>query len=105
LERRPLDLRQWLTPLLLAASLQPVVLIPAHREKVDLFRTTHTDQNGKYTMTDLAPGEYKVFSWEAVDTNAYMDPEFLQPYEHLGKAISVTDSSSSSVGVKLIPAQ
>jgi hypothetical protein len=82
-----------------------VVLIPAQRERLDLFRNTHTDQAGKFTLTDLAPGEYKVFSWEAVETNAYMGPDFLQPYEHLGKAIAVAESSNSSVDVKLIPAQ
>jgi hypothetical protein len=82
-----------------------VVVIPAQRGNPDLFRNTHTDQAGKFAITDLPPGEYKVFSWEAVDTNAYMDPDFLKPYEHLGKAISVTPSSNSSVDVKLIPAQ
>ncbi len=82
-----------------------VVFIPSHRERFDLFRSTNTDRTGKFTMMNLAPGEYKVFSWEAVDNNAYMDPDFLKPYEELGKAISVTEFSNSSVDVKLIPAQ
>jgi protocatechuate 3,4-dioxygenase beta subunit len=82
-----------------------VVLIPAQRERLDLFRNTHTDQNGRFTLTDLIPGEYKVFSWDAVDTNAYMAPGFLEPYEQLGNAVSVRESSSSNVDVKLIPAR
>ena len=79
-----------------------VVFVPAQRERFDLFRNTNTDRAGKFTMTNLAPGEYKVFSWDGVDNNAYMDPDFLKPYEELGRAISVNESSNPSVDVKLI---
>lgn len=82
-----------------------VVFIPAQRGRADLFRSTYTDQTGKFTMTNLAPGDYEVLSWEAMDTNAYRDPDFLKQYERLGKAISVTEFSNSSVEVKLIPAR
>jgi hypothetical protein len=56
-------------------------------------------------MANLAQGDYKVFSWEAADNNTYFDPNFLEQYEQLGKTISVTGTSNSSVDVKLIPAQ
>jgi 5-hydroxyisourate hydrolase-like protein (transthyretin family) len=82
-----------------------VVFIPAQRSRVDLFRNTYTDQDGKFTMANLAQGDYKVFSWEAADNNTYFDPNFLEQYEQLGKTISVTGTSNSSVDVKLIPAQ
>jgi hypothetical protein len=82
-----------------------VVLIPAQREKVGLIRTTNTDQNGKFTMTNLAPGEYNLFSWESIENNAYMEPGFLLQYEQLGKAVSVKESSNSNVDVRLIPAR
>jgi len=82
-----------------------VVLIPFQRERIDLFRNTNSDRAGKFTMKDLAPGEYKVFSWESVDNSAYMDPDFLKPYEEFGKAIVVAEGSNSSVDLKLIPAQ
>jgi hypothetical protein len=82
-----------------------VVLIPAQSGRTDLIRNTTTDPSGKFTITNLAPGDYEVFSWESIDNNAYMEPDFLKQYEQLGKVISVTESSNVSVDVKLIPAQ
>jgi hypothetical protein len=83
-----------------------VVIIPADRERLDLFRRTDTDRNGTFTFdSNLLPGEYKVFSWEAFDNNAFRDPDFLKPYEQLGKEVFVTESSNSSVEVIVIPAR
>jgi hypothetical protein len=82
-----------------------VALIPVEQRRFDLSRTTNTDQHGKFTITNVAPGEYKVFSWEAAQNNAYLDPDFLKQYETLGKAISVRESFNSTVDVKVIPAQ
>lgn len=82
-----------------------VVFIPDQRARLDLFRNTNTDQNGKFTMTNLAQGDYKVFSWESMDNNAYWDPDFLKAYEQLGKAVTISGTSNSTVDVKLIPAQ
>jgi len=82
-----------------------VVLVPAQRGIFELYRATNTDQAGKFSMVNIDPGEYKIFSWEAIDSGGYMDPDFLKQYEELGKLVNVTEFSSSSVEVKLIPAQ
>jgi 5-hydroxyisourate hydrolase-like protein (transthyretin family) len=81
------------------------VLVPADLNRLDLFRTVLTDQNGRYSMANLAPGDYKAFSWESIDNNAYFDPEFLKQYEQLGKAIVVSETTNPSVDLRLIPAQ
>jgi 5-hydroxyisourate hydrolase-like protein (transthyretin family) len=81
-----------------------VVLIPAQRNRTDLFRPSLTDQNGRFTVANVPPGEYKLFSWEALDANTYFDPEVLKQFEQQGKSIQVTESSNQSVDVKLIPA-
>ena len=86
-----------------AAGLQ-VALIPAQRNRTDLFRTAITDQTGHFSLTGLTPGEYKLFSWEAIDNGAFYDADFLQQYEPLGKAIQVAESSNQTADVKLIPA-
>jgi len=82
-----------------------VVFIPVDGSRLELFRTVPTDQNGHYKLTNLAPGEYKAFSWESIDSNAYFDPEFLKKYEPLGKSIVVSESTNSTVDLKLILAQ
>jgi hypothetical protein len=82
-----------------------VVFVPAQRSRFDLMRSGVTDQSGKFTIANLAPGEYKVFSWESVDINAFFDPEFLKQYEQQGKAVTLAEGSSPIVDVKVIPAQ
>jgi hypothetical protein len=36
---------------------------PPHRDIQDKYRSTTTDQNGKFTLNGIAPGDYKLFSW------------------------------------------
>jgi hypothetical protein len=81
-----------------------VLLVPAQRTRTDLFRPGLTDQNGRFSLANVPPGEYKVFSWEAIDNGAQFDPDFLKQYEQQGKAVQVTEGSSPNVDVKVIPA-
>jgi len=88
------------------ASGVAVFIVPADRDRLDLFRRTDTDKDGNFTFSiNLLPGEYKVFSWEDADNNAIRDPDFLKRYEQFGKEIIVKDSSNSTVDVLVIPAQ
>ena len=50
-----------------AVSNAIVVLVPpeARRQNRALFRTVNTDSNGAFTLSGVAPGEYKVFAWIA----------------------------------------
>ncbi len=82
-----------------------VVLVPAQRTRTDLFRTSITDEGGRFTMPNIPPGDYKLFSWEAIDNGTYFDPDVLKQYEQQGKAVQVTENSNPNVDVKLIPAQ
>jgi hypothetical protein len=81
------------------------VLFPNQRSRVDLYRPGTTDQNGRFSLANIPPGSYKVFSWEAGDTNAIYDPEFLKQYEQQGKTVLVTESSNQNVEVRMIPAE
>jgi hypothetical protein len=80
------------------------VLIPDTRERAELYRTATTDQSGRFTMRNIAPGDYKLFAWEALDNFGYFDPDVIRRSESLGKAVRVAESSKLSVDGKLIPA-
>lgn len=84
-----------------------VVLVPNpdRRWRNDLYKTTTTDQFGRFTLTGLAPGEYKLFAWEEIETGAYQDPEFLRPYEKRGESLHVGEVGHASVQLKLIRAE
>jgi len=83
-----------------------VVLVPATqlREYQDTYKTTVSDQNGRFSLKNLEPGEYKVFAWEDVEYGAYMDPDFLRPLEDRGQSVSIQESGHESVQLNVIPA-
>lgn len=81
-----------------------VALIPEQRYRTDLYRPALTDQTGKFSFADVVPGDYKLFSWEALDTSEVFNPEFLTRYETQGVSVHIAEFSAQSVSVRLIPA-
>jgi protocatechuate 3,4-dioxygenase beta subunit len=82
-----------------------VVLIPnRERSRSDLYRTATTDQNGRFTIRTIVPGEYKVFAWEDLEPYAYNDPDFLRKYEERGTPVAVSESAKSTIETRIIPA-
>ena len=47
---------------------------------------------------------YKIFSWEAIETNVYYNPDFMKQSEAQGTAIQVEESLDRTIEVKGIPA-
>jgi hypothetical protein len=81
-----------------------VVLVPDGRRRwADAFRTTKTDIAGRFLMDHIPPGDYLAFSWEEVDDGAWMDPEFLKPYDERGKRIHVNEGGNPSLSIIAIP--
>jgi protocatechuate 3,4-dioxygenase beta subunit len=82
-----------------------VALVPdeAHRSRTDLFRSATTDQYGHFVLRGVPPGTYKLYAWEAIDSGAYMDPEFLKSYEDQGKTVQLGPGERSSPELKVIP--
>src|SRR3974390_159817 len=93
----------------LPASGVTVVLIPdvARRAFKDFYKTATTDQNGKFSIKGVAPGDYKLYSWESVEGNEWSDAEWydaawLKPYETKGEWIHFEESDKKSVNLALI---
>ena len=80
------------------------ILIPDNRGRTELYKTATTDQDGRFVMRGITPGDYKVFAWEAMETYGYFDPEVVRRSEVLGKVVRVAESSRLSVEGKIIPA-
>jgi hypothetical protein len=73
------------------------------RGRIDRYRKTVSDQNGRFALRGLPPGDYTVFAWEYVDGEAYYNPEFLSAYAGQGKALHVGEGDRSSVNLIAIP--
>ena len=86
-----------------------VVLIPdsPHRDGKHRYKSATTDQNGKFTIKGIAPGDYKLFSWDlnegSEDSGSdWYDPEWLKLYETKGEAVHLDESDRKAVNLTLI---
>jgi hypothetical protein len=84
-----------------------VVLVPdePRRSQTRLYKDATTDQYGRFTITAIAPGGYKLFAWEDVEDGAYEDPDYLKAFEALGEPRTIRERSRESAQLKLIPAE
>jgi protocatechuate 3,4-dioxygenase beta subunit len=78
---------------------------PPHRREGRLFAATSTDQLGHFVLEGIAPGDYKLFAWESIEPGAYKSSDFLLPFENRAESVHITEGSSLSVQLDLIPAK
>jgi hypothetical protein len=86
-----------------AALHAAVVLVPeGRRDRTDLYAVAATDDRGRYVLRDVAPGNYKAFAWESMESYSWLDPAVLRPYEQQGTVIRVPESSTETLNLSLI---
>jgi hypothetical protein len=86
----------------------PVALVPdipeaARPHRTDLFKSTITDAAGRFRLQGIAPGRYKLFSWEDAENGAWLSPEFLRSYEEMGRPVQVVEGSKENLDAVVIP--
>jgi hypothetical protein len=82
-----------------------VVLVPDTflRQRSTLYKTVTADDDGRFNLNTIAPGDYKVFAWEDVERGAWEDPNFLRNIEARGRSVALRDGASESVQITAIP--
>ncbi len=76
---------------------------PRLRTRVERYRTTESDQSGRFALHGIQPGDYTLFAWESVDGEAYYNPEFLKTYEAQGTVLHVSEGDRKTMQVVVIP--
>jgi hypothetical protein len=76
---------------------------PAHRNRLDLYRTMSTDAMGHFHAEGLPPGDYRAFSWADVESGAWQDPDFIRQYEDRGRPVRISEGGTASIELRLIP--
>jgi hypothetical protein len=95
--------------IVLNSSRQPVpgveaVLIPdLQRERKTLYLKTRTNDEGRFALQGIPPGNYKLFAWERLDPYGYFDPAVVQQADTQATPVHVTEFSTQSVEVRSIP--
>jgi hypothetical protein len=87
------------------APFSVVVLVPQEKERRDqgwYYKTVRADRFGSFTLKGVAPGEYKLYAWDEIEDGAYMDPEFMKPFQSKGESVSVKEGSQLSEQLTLI---
>jgi hypothetical protein len=63
------------------------------------------DKSGRFSFTEVPPGNYRLFSWEAIEPYGHFDPGVVIRDGAQGKALRVAPSSNNAVDVNLIPVE
>jgi hypothetical protein len=85
-----------------------VALIPqedTRRGRPMYYRTAVTDAAGRFTVSGIIPGEYKLFAWDDIEPGAYMDPEFMKQWESRGTVKTIRDGAQEAVSLTLLRAE
>jgi len=80
-----------------------VVLVPADRSRMELYRVGSSDNSGAFRFEGMKPGNYKVFAWRLVAHDAWKIPGFLSEYESRGVAVQIEDGMRTAFDVEVIP--
>jgi hypothetical protein len=90
---------------LAAATGVQVVLVPDKaRHRIELFKAVTTNQNGRFSIGNLPPGDYRLYAWEAVELYRWFDADFLTAFDQFATRVHVAESSRQTVDARLIPA-
>jgi Carboxypeptidase regulatory-like domain len=81
-----------------------VVAVPeaAERKRHERFASVNTDQYGHFELRGLAPGTYKLFSWDQVEPGAWEDEDFLKAYEDKGVTLQLVDGDAKAADLNSI---
>jgi hypothetical protein len=78
-----------------------VVLAPMvqHRGNPALYRVAISDEAGRFSMSAIRPGDYKLLAWDSITPGAYMNAEILSNY--VEKEYPVTVAANIRVQTKI----
>lgn len=81
------------------------VLVPdaARRGRREQYRVAAAGDDGRVTIYGIPPGNYKLFAWEDLEPNAYLNADYQQIYEDRGVSVRISPGDNPPVSVRMIP--
>ncbi len=68
----------------------------------DLYKSANSGADGTFTLSTLPPGSYKLYAWEEVEANAWMDADFRRPFETLATNATIRDGAGPNLTLRVI---
>lgn len=84
-----------------------VVLVPnvERRDRPDQYRVSASDEDGRFEIRGIPPGQYQIFAWDNVEENAWRSSEFMTNYWTATPPFVVPSNGVGTIQVPLIPAR
>jgi protocatechuate 3,4-dioxygenase beta subunit len=81
-----------------------VTLAPtgSQQQRPERLRAASSDEKGHFTIGDVVPGEYQIFSWLNPPDGAPLDLDFRKPYEKLAMSVKLAPNARKTVKLKVI---
>jgi len=81
-----------------------ITLVPEGdaRLRPDRYRTVLSGSDGRFTLAGIVPGDYRLFGWNDLEPNAYLNVDFMRAYLELGTPVRIQPNQSGSVSLRLI---
>ena len=81
-----------------------ITLVPEGdaRLRPDRYRTALSGPDGSFTLRGIVPGDYRLFGWDDLEPNAYLNVDFMRAYLELGTPVRIQPSQSASVSLRVI---
>jgi hypothetical protein len=70
--------------------------------RTDMYKVTSTDNNGRFQLQGLRPGDYRVFAWENVERGTWIDAAFLRQNEERGVTIHIDEGKATTAAIPII---
>jgi hypothetical protein len=75
---------------------------PFNPDRRIAMKSATTDQNGRFTIQGLAPGEYRIYAVDTYVPFHDFDAEQMKPFDKLATAVKVREAGSEQIEVKLV---
>jgi hypothetical protein len=79
-----------------------IVLIPAERGRLELYRNTTSDFFGAFRFSAIRPGNYTLLAWDWALAGSWLNVEFVRVYETQGKSVQVESGKAENIQLEAI---
>lgn len=79
-----------------------VALIPRNAASEHVYRSTEAGSDGKFRLTNIAPGEYRLIALERNDEDAYFEVQYIRQFDSRTYPIKVAPNTSNFIEAEIV---